>query len=109
MLADCRESVVPRIGQDIAGQKLWLQFSWHLRDFWCWKPYQKVQSSIRIISFTRYFQDYTVKRREFHAKRAFQYFQFKWTIRCAIMVTRSLGNLPREALNEVHTRLILQK
>jgi hypothetical protein len=46
-----------------------------------------------------------MNRRECHAKRAFHFFQFTWTIRCSIMVTRSLKNLPREGLNELHTHL----
>jgi hypothetical protein len=49
-----------------------------------------------------------MKRREFHATRASQFFQLTWTLRCVMMATRSLRNLPREALNEFHTHFILQ-
>jgi hypothetical protein len=35
---------------------------------------QQIQNSINIISFTRYFQDYTMKRREFHAKGLSSFF-----------------------------------
>jgi hypothetical protein len=63
-----------KFGRIFLAKKLWLRFSWHLGDFWHRRPDQKVQSSIRIISFTRYFQDCTMKSREFHAKRASRIF-----------------------------------
>jgi hypothetical protein len=67
--ASCQES-----GRMFLDKKLWWYFSLHLRDFWCGRPCQKGQSSIRIILLARYFQDRTMKRREFHAKRASQFF-----------------------------------
>jgi hypothetical protein len=56
----------------------------------------------------RHFQGCTMKRSKFHATRFSRLFQFTWIIRCVIMLTRSPRNLPREALNELHTRFILQ-
>jgi hypothetical protein len=61
--APCHES-----GAIFLDNRLWRQFSFHVRDFQCWKSYQKAQSSIRIISFARDFQDCTMKRREFAQK-----------------------------------------
>jgi hypothetical protein len=95
-------------GMKFLEKKLLLQFSLHLSDFWCRRSDQKIQSSIKTISFTRYFQDCPMKRREFQAETVSQLLQFTWTIRCVIMGTRSLRNLPREILNELHTHLILQ-
>jgi hypothetical protein len=101
--ASCQES-----GRIFLGKKLWSQFPLHLRDLRRWGTCQKVQSSIRIISFTRYFQGRKMKRREFHAKRSSPFFQFAWTIQYVIVVTKSVRNFPRGALNEFHTHLILQ-
>jgi hypothetical protein len=108
IFADSRESFVPRVRRDISGQQLWLQFSLHLRHFWCQNPYQKVRNSIRIISLTRYFQGCTMKGHQFHAKTSSQPFQFRWIIPCVMIITSCPRNFPREALNELHTHRILQ-
>jgi hypothetical protein len=69
--ASCQES-----GGIFPDKKTYLPYSSHQDDFWCWKLYQNLQNSIRIISLTPYFQGWTMKKGEFHAKRGRKLFQF---------------------------------
>jgi hypothetical protein len=94
MFAGSRESVVPKIRRDISGRKIVLTIFFTSKRLLVLEALQKGTKSIRIISLTRYFEGYIMKRGEFHAKRASRLFQFPGIIRCVIMVTRSPRNLP---------------
>jgi hypothetical protein len=108
MFAHSRESVAPRIRQDISAPKTMIPIFFTSRRLLVLGTLPKG---------TKFNQDYFIQsqwpplereRREFHAERASRPFQSTGTIRCAIMVAKALRNLPREALNEPHTYLILQ-
>jgi hypothetical protein len=53
-------------------------------------------------------EDYPMKSGEMHARTVSWPCQFTLTIQCVAMVTKSLGNLTKEASNEPHTHRILQ-
>jgi hypothetical protein len=81
-----RESVVPRIRRDISRQQTMLTIFFTSTRLLVLEALPKDKNSIRIISLTRYFQDCTMKRGEFHAKTASQLFQRTGIIRCVTMV-----------------------
>jgi hypothetical protein len=108
MLADSRSSAVPRIRQDISGHKTMITILFTSTPLLVLEALPKC---------TKFNQDYFIhaifpglynEKTRISRKMASQFFQSTWTIRCLIMVTRSLRNLPRKALDELHAHLILQ-
>jgi hypothetical protein len=108
MFAGSRESIVPRIRRDITGKKTLLTILFPSRRLLVLTPLPKGTKFNQNYFIEAIFPGCTMKKGEFHAKRASQLFHFTRIIRWVIMVTRSPRNLPREALNELHTHLILQ-
>jgi hypothetical protein len=108
IFADSRESVIPRIRQDVSGQTTMMTIFFTSTRLLVLEALPKGtkfnQNCFILATFPGLYNEKT----RIHAKRASQLFQFAWTIRCARMVTRFLRNLPREALNQFHIHLILQ-
>jgi hypothetical protein len=108
MFAESRESVVPRNRRAIPGQQTMVRIFFTSR---------RLLVLIALRKGAKFHQDYFIQaispglyneKMRISCQKGFSTFSVHRTIRCVMLVTRCLRNLPIEALNELHTHLILQ-
>jgi hypothetical protein len=108
MFAGSRESAVSRIRRDISGQKTLLPIFFPSRWLRVLKPLPKGTKFDQGYFVDAIFPGLYNEKRRISREDGFPAFSAHLHIRRAVIATRSPRNLPREALNKLHTHLILQ-